>query len=112
MHRLTVTPILAIFDPEREAILETNASDYTIGAYLTQKGDDNKMRTIAFYSRKITGPELNYDIHDKELLTVVEALREWRVYLEETKYPVQIYTDHKNLLYWTSTKQLNRRQIR
>ena len=70
------------------------------------------MRTVAFYSRKMTGPKLNYDIHDKELLTVVEALHEWRVYLEGTKYPIQIYTDHKNLLYWTSTKQLNQRQIR
>ena len=45
------------------------------------------------------GPKLNYDIHDKELLIVVEALRKWRVYLEGTKYPVQIYTDYKNLLY-------------
>jgi len=60
----------------------------------------------------MTGPELNYDIHDKELLAVVESLRQWRVYLEGTKYPVQIYTDHKNLLYWTTTKQLNRRQVR
>ena len=60
----------------------------------------------------MTGPKLNYDIHDKELLAIVEALREWRVYLEGTKYPVQIYTDHKNLLYWTSTKQLNWRQVR
>ena len=59
---------------------------------------------MVFYSRKITGPELNYDIYDKELLAVVEALREWRVYLEGTKYSVQIYTDYKNLLYWTSTK--------
>ena len=112
MHRLTIAPILAIFDPEREAILETDASDYAVGVCLTQKGDDGKMRTVAFYSRKMTGPELNYDIYDKELLAVVEALREWRVYLEGTKYPVQIYTDHKNLLYWTSTKQLNRRQVR
>ena len=112
MHRLTITPILAIFDPERETILETDVSDYAVGVCLTQKGDNGKMRTVAFYSRKMTGPELNYDIHDKELLAVVEALREWRVYLEGTKYLVQIYTDHKNLLYWTSTKQLNWRQIR
>ena len=112
MHRLTIVPILTIFDPERETILETNASDYAIGACLTQKKDNSKIRTVTFYSRKITGPKLNYDIHDKELLTVVEALREWRVYLEGTKYPIQIYTDHKNLLYWTSTKQLNWRQIR
>ena len=46
------------------------------------------MRIVAFYTRKITGPKLNYDIHDKELLIVIEALRKWRVYLEETKYLV------------------------
>ena len=34
------------------------------------------------------GLELNYDIHDKELLMVVEALREWRIYLKGIKYPV------------------------
>ena len=55
---------------------------------------------------------MNYDIHDKELLAVVEAFKQWRVYLEGSKYPTQVYTDHKNLLYWTSTKQLNRRQVR
>ena len=88
MHRLTITPILAIFDLECEAILETDALDYAIGACLTQKGNDGKMRTVAYYARKMIGPELNYDIHDKELLAIVEALREWRVYLEGTKYPI------------------------
>ena len=110
--RLTTEPILAIFDPEKEATVDTDASDYAIGARLTQKAEDGKARTVAYYSRKMTGPELNYDIHDKELLAVVEALKQWRVYLEGPKYPVQIYTDHKNLLYWTTTKQLNRRQVR
>ena len=99
MHRLTIAPILTIFNPECKAILETNTSDYAIGAYLTQKGNDDKIRTIAYYAHKITEPELNYDIHDKELLAIVEALREWRVYLEGTKYPIQIYIDYKNLLY-------------
>ncbi len=42
----------------------------------------------------------------------MDALREWRVYLEGSKYPVQIYTDHKNLIYFTTTKELNRRQVR
>jgi hypothetical protein len=110
--RLMSAPILAIFDPEKESTLETDASDFAIGACLTQKSSDGRMRPIAYYSRKMTAPELNYDIHDKELLAVVEAFREWRVYLEGPKYPVQVFTDHKNLLYWTTTKQLNRRQVR
>ena len=111
-QRLSSAPILALYDPELQTDLETDASDYAIGACLTQKGDDGKSRPIAYYSRKMTGPETNYDIHDKELLAVVESLREWRVYLEGAKFPVQIYTDHKNLLYWTTTKELNRRQVR
>jgi RNase H-like domain found in reverse transcriptase len=53
--------------------------------------------------------ELNYEIHDKELLAIVEAFREWRVYLEESKYLMKVYIDHKNLLYFTITKVLNRR---
>ena len=111
-RRLTTSPILVIFDPEGETILETDASDYAIGACILQRGPDGKLRPVAYYSRKMTGPELNYDIHDKELLAIVEALKEWRVYLEGSKYPIQIFTDHKNLLYWTTTKQLNRRQTR
>ena len=44
------------------------------------------MRAIAYYSRKITKLELNYDIYNKELLAIIKALREWRVYLERTIY--------------------------
>lgn len=67
---------------------------------------------VAYYSRKITGLELNYDIYNKELLAIIEALRHQRVYLEGLKYPVDIYSNHKNLLYQNTTKQLNRRQVR
>ena len=37
---------------------------------------------MVYYSHKMMGPKLNYNIYDKELLAIVEALREWRVYLE------------------------------
>jgi hypothetical protein len=56
--------------------------------------------------------EINYDIHDKELLAIVAALKEWRQYLEGAHHQIQIYTDHKNLKYFTTTKILNRRQAR
>lgn len=88
VHRLLVAPILAIFNPEKEAILEIDALDYIINAYLTQKGGDGKIRTVIYYSHKMTGLELNYDIYNKELLIIVKALREWRIYLEGIKYLV------------------------
>jgi hypothetical protein len=108
----TKAPILVSFDPEKEIMVETDASDYALGGVINQQGTDGKWHPIAFYSRKLTAAELNYEIHDKELLAIVECLREWRVYLEGPKHKVKIYSDHKNLLYFTTTKVLNRRQVR
>ena len=58
----------------------------------------------------MTVPKKNYDIHNKELLAIVEAFREWRVYLKGLAHTMEVYMDHKNLIYFTTTKQLNRRQ--
>ena len=76
-HRFTTAPILATFNPAAQVILETDASDYAIGACLSQKDKEGKLRPIAFYSRKFTPPELNYEIHDKELLAIVEAFQQY-----------------------------------
>lgn len=42
----------------------------------------------------------------------MDAVREWKVYLEGAAHEIQILTDHKNLIYFTITKELNRRQVR
>ena len=55
--------------------------------------------------------EQNYDIYNKELLAIVAALQHWRIYAEGA-IGLTIYSDHKNLLYFTTTKNLNRRQCR
>jgi hypothetical protein len=62
-------------NPEKEKTLETDALDYAIGMRLTQLGDDGKLRLIVFYSRKLIQAELNYDIHNKELLAIVVAFK-------------------------------------
>ena len=74
-RRLTTASILAIYDLKKEVILETDALDYIIKTCLTQKGEDNKIRPIAYYSRKMIRLELNYDIHNKELLAIVETFK-------------------------------------
>jgi hypothetical protein len=56
--------------------------------------------------------ELNYDIEDKEMLAVVEAIRHWRHYLEGARYNFTIFTDHKNLVNFMKKKEWNRRQAR
>src|SRR5699024_2365516 len=91
---------------------ETDASDYAIGMRMTQPGADGKPRAVAFHSRKLVQAELNYDIHDKELLAIVVAFKTWRVYLEGAQHTVLVKTDHKNLTFFTTTKELTRRQAR
>jgi hypothetical protein len=59
-------------------------------------------------------PELNYDIHDKEMLAIIRALEEWRAELEglQTELLFLIYSDHRALEYFMTTKKLSARQAR
>jgi len=55
--------------------------------------------------------ELNYKIYNKELLAIFEAFREWRNYLEGSTHAVLVLSDHKNLEYFATTKQLTCRPV-
>ena len=111
-RKSTNAPVLIIFDPTKPSEVDTDASDAAIGARLGQRDKEGRLHPVAYYSRKLSPAELNYDIHDKELLAIVEAFKEWRVYLQGAAHTTTVYTDHKNLIYFTTTKQLNRRQTR
>ncbi len=92
--------------------METDASDFALGAILSQFGIDGLLHPVAFYSWKLTSVEINYQVYDKELLAIITAFEQWRSYLAGPQHRVQVLTDHKNLLYFTTTRTLNRRQAR
>ncbi len=104
--------VLIMFESRKLITLEINASDEAIEACISQSDDKKRLHLIAFHSRKLTEVKLNYEIHNKKLLTTVNFFKQWRVYLKESRHQIQVYTDHKNLLYFMITKVLNRRQIR
>jgi len=110
--QFTTAPILNHFDPSKPVIIETDASDFAIGAVLSQRDEENRLHPIAFHSRKFSPAEINYEIHDKELLAVVDAFKHWRLYCEGAEHQIQVFSDHQNLEYFTTTKVLNRRQAR
>ena len=107
----TKAPILKHFDPDIPAIVETDASDFALGGILSQS-HEKRLHPVAFHSRKFSPAEINYDIHDKELLAIVDCFKKWRRYLEGAFHQVQIITDHNNLELFATTKVLNRRQAR
>ena len=104
-------PVLAQFDPDRETVLECDASGWAVGATLMQYDDEKLLRPTAYFSKKLNAAQCNYEIHDKEMLAIIEALREWRAELKSVG-PFRILTDHKNLQYFRTTKHLNERQAR
>ena len=95
------------FDPEKPITLETDASDRAIRACISQSDDKRCLRPVAFYLRKFLSAEMSYEIHDKKLLAIVDAFKQWRVYLKGLKHEIQVYSDHKNLLYFMTMKILN-----
>jgi len=62
--------------------------------------------------RAFSTVELNYDMHDKELLAIVKSFRKWQHYLEGVADLVEVYTDHRNLIYFSETKMLSRHLAR
>ncbi|CAI7851949.1 unnamed protein product [Closterium sp. NIES-54] len=91
---LTSAPVLILPDPEKDYVIEADASDQAVGAVLMQ--DQGKgLQPIAYLSKKLHGAELNYPIHDKEALAIITAFKTWRCYLEGRK--TTVYTDHCSL---------------
>ena len=105
----TTMPILAHWIPGTPLIVETDALDYALAAILsTISPTDGEIHLIAFHSRTFTLPELNYNVHDKELLVIFEVFKIWHHYLKGSLTLVDVVTDHKNLEYFSTTKLLTR----
>jgi len=110
---VTTTPILALPQDSEPFCIETDSSDFASRAVLSQQlpGED-KWHPVAFYSKSLSPVEQNYKIHDKEMLTIIHVLEEWRHFLEGARHPVEIWMDHKNLEYFITAKKLNCCQAR
>ncbi|KAF8747934.1 hypothetical protein RHS01_11152 [Rhizoctonia solani] len=81
---VTRSPVLIHSNPKLPYYLETDASGVAMGAILSQRGPDNRLHPIAYMSKSFSGAEANYDTHNKELLAIIKALEEWRIFLEAT----------------------------
>lgn len=109
----TTAPMLKHPDPNLPFVVEVDASDFGVGAVLSQRqGNPAKLFPCAYFSKKLSPTESNYDVGNQELLAIKLALGEWRHWLEGALQPFTVLTDHRNLEYLRTAKRLNSRQAR
>ena len=105
-------PILHLPDVGRPFVIMTDASLIASGGILVQWDGNGYLHPCAYLSQTFSPVERNYDIYDRELLTVIHTLEHWRHYLQGTTHPVTLLTDHKNLTYFHQPQKLSRHQAR
>lgn len=108
---LTAEPVLIQPDRTKPYRIETDASEWAVGAVLMQEDSDSKWHPVAYDGRKLNKAELNYPVHEKELLAIKEALRTWNEYISNST-TTTIITDHESLQYLSTTKTPSKRLAR
>ncbi|GFV91619.1 retrovirus-related Pol polyprotein from transposon 17.6 [Trichonephila clavipes] len=91
---LTSSPILIYPQPDKPFILDTDASNESVGAVLSQEIDGQE-RVVAYWSKCLSKPERNYCVTRKELLAIVKAIEHFHHYLYGQKFLLR--TDHASL---------------
>jgi hypothetical protein len=99
-RRFLQGPMLMMPDHSKPFQIESDASKYASGAVLTQTDINGDRHPVAFLSKTFTDTERRYEIYDRELLGIVQVLKEWWHYIQESGHTTLIHTNHQNLTYF------------
>jgi reverse transcriptase-like protein len=91
--------------------MDTDASDFALSAVISQEFDDGR-HPIAFHSCTLLPAKCNYDVHDKEMATIVYGFKCGYPYFLAANHPIVICTDHKNLQYFCQLQKITSHQAR
>jgi hypothetical protein len=112
IEAFTTAPVLSLPDHNLPFRLIVDTSNFTTGVILEQPDVLNCWHLVAYYSKSLASAECNYKIHDKELLAIIHALDMFCYYLEGQEDTLEIWSDHGNLVYFTTKQNLSQRQAR
>jgi hypothetical protein len=95
--RIIETFVLSYFSSELETFLESDSFDYVSIEILSQKEDDDHIKSVTYFFKTLSLAECNYEIYDKELLAIIRCFEQWRTELQSVKKFINVLTDHKSL---------------
>ncbi len=81
-NMFSTAPVLCHWVPDLWMMVETDASNHMIAGILLATTKDNEIQPVAFFSCSLQGVEKNYNTHDKELLAIFEAIKNWQHFLK------------------------------
>ena len=110
---LTSSPVLLLPDMNKPFHIETDASDFAVGAVLLQQDDKSSAwLPIAYESKKLSSAEQKFPAQERELIAIIHALRTWRCFIDGCVGGYTVFCDHKPLVYFASQLKPTPRLVR
>ena len=110
-EKFTSYPVLRNPDYHKRFILDTDVSNHAVGASISQDFSDGR-HPIAYFSKSLMPLEQNYNIYDRELLSIIYAVKAFKHFLLDAQQKFLIRSDHNNLKYFKSARKITPRQAR
>jgi RNase H-like domain found in reverse transcriptase len=95
--RFTEELVLMMLDHLKPFQIQVDSSLFATGGILTQMDTNRDRHPFAYLSKSLTKEQRNYDTGDRELLAIIQALKEWRHYIQESGHTTIVLSDHDNL---------------
>ena len=105
-------PVLLMPDQSKPFQIESDMSKVAMGAVLTQLDSNGNQHPVTFMPKMFMDIKRKYEIYNRELLGIIQSLKEWRHYIQGSGHTTVIFSDHKNLMYFKTAQKLNNRQAR
>jgi RNase H-like domain found in reverse transcriptase/Integrase zinc binding domain/Integrase core domain len=99
-------------DQSKPFQIESDSSKVATGTVLTQLNSNGNQHPVAFLSKTFSETKRKYEIHDRELLGIIQALKEWRHYIQGSGHTTIVYSNHNDLMYFQTAQKLNDWQAR
>jgi hypothetical protein len=105
--------MLRHYEFDEKSMIKIDAFDFVIADIFSQfvKIDD-QWRSIAFYFKKMTFAERNYEVDDQKMLVIVKICKKWRHYIEDVKHLIWMIIEHANFKNFFINKAFNRKEIK